>query len=81
MEGNDLKSAREAMGLSISDFAERLGLAGSNAAGYVRQMESGTREISGPIGRLTMALLDGFECPDEEFWPGIIEDERMGRRV
>lgn len=76
-----MKSAREAMGLSIAEFAERLGLSGFHAADYVRQMESGAREISGPIGRLTMALLDGFDCPDEEFWPAIIDDERMGRRV
>ena len=81
MKGNDIKAAREAMGLSISEFADRLGLAGANAADYVRQMENGSREISGPIARLTMALLDGWQCPEEKFWPDIINAEHRGERV
>lgn len=83
MRGDDMKAAREAMGLTAQEFGRRLGLTGStaNVVDYVRGMENGQREISGPIGRLTMALLDGFDCPGEEFWPAIIDDERMGRRV
>jgi hypothetical protein len=57
-----VKAAREALGLSLSDMAIRLRLAGSldNARTFVREMEEGRRPISGPI----QVALEGMLRPD-----------------
>lgn len=49
MTGVDLKVARRTLGLSTTGMAERLRLAMPNGRTLVREMESGKREISGPI--------------------------------
>ena len=48
------KDARRALGLSQNAMAEALGLKTSRA---IRQFESGEREVSGPVAKLTAMLL------------------------
>ncbi len=59
MEPFVLTELRHAMGLSISEMADVLGLSGANAADMVRQMErggQGGRPISGPLRRIMRYL-------------------------
>lgn len=69
MSPEDLRAAREALGMSTTEFAEWLGLDGAHGRTAIREMESGKRSISGPIRRaLTLALpplsADGLRpCP------------------
>lgn len=49
------KDARKALGLSQNGMADALGLKTSRA---IRQFESGEREVSGPIAKLTAMLLE-----------------------
>lgn len=56
--------------MSISELAEWLGLAGENGRTMIREMESGKRQISGPIRR---AMWIGLKIVDSgnsrELWP------------
>jgi cytoskeletal protein RodZ len=47
--GPDLRDARQALGLSLTDMAERLRLQMPNGRTMLREMESGKRDVSGPI--------------------------------
>jgi transcriptional regulator with XRE-family HTH domain len=47
--GEDLANARHRLGLSVTELAERLRLNMPNGRTFVREMETGKREISGPI--------------------------------
>jgi len=60
--GPHLKQAREAMGWSHGDLARALRLAGDPSQGEkrVREMESGKRQISGPVGVAVESFLHGF---------------------
>jgi transcriptional regulator with XRE-family HTH domain len=49
MNGVDLAAARHRLGLSVTELAERLRLNMPNGRTFVREMETGKREISGPI--------------------------------
>lgn len=44
-----LKAARQALGLSLTEMADRLGLAGAQAKDDLRKMESGARPVTGPV--------------------------------
>lgn len=61
----DLKAARKSLGWSLRTMARALRLAGTaeKAATRVREMESGSRPISGPVCVSVEAFLDGWR-PD-----------------
>ena len=61
--GPHLKQAREALGWSPSDMARALRLAGDRSQGEkrVREMESGKRQISGPVSVAVESFLHGFK--------------------
>lgn len=61
-----LKQARHALGLTLSEMADMLGYDGTHAAQQVRKMESGDRAIRGPQARLVLAYLSGYRPED---WP------------
>lgn len=62
MTGNELKAARQEMGLSQTALADllRLGPDSKRGGDRVRDMEAGRRNISPPLGVLIDALLDGW---------------------
>lgn len=62
---DDIRAARQRLGWSVSDMAAALRLAGNpkSSADYVRQMEGGSRAISGPVTVAIEAFLTGFR-PD-----------------
>jgi len=64
--GTHLKQAREALGFSPGELARALRLAGGDAQGEKRvlEMESGRRDISGPVTVAIEAILRGF-LPNE----------------
>ena len=59
---DDLKAARQSLGWSLRQMARALRLAGTpeKAATRVREMESGTRPISGPVMVAVEAFLTGW---------------------
>jgi ribosome-binding protein aMBF1 (putative translation factor) len=61
--GPHLKQAREALGWSPADLARALRLAGDRSQGEkrVREMESGKRQISGPVSVAVESFLHGFK--------------------
>lgn len=57
----DLKSARHALGWSVSEMARALRMGDTDqAAKRLREMESGRRDISGPVAVAVEALLTGW---------------------
>jgi transcriptional regulator with XRE-family HTH domain len=60
--GADMKAARHALGWSLRDMARALRLASVETKGpdRVRDMESGAREVSGPVSVAVEAFLSGF---------------------
>ena len=60
--GPHLKQAREALGWSPADLARALRLAGDRSQGEkrVREMESGKRQISGPVSVAVESFLHGY---------------------
>ena len=60
--GAHLRQAREAMGFSHAELARALRLAGGDKQGEkrVREMETGKRDISGPVTVAMEAMLRGF---------------------
>jgi len=62
---DDLKAARQSLGWSLRTMARALRLAGTldKAATRVREMESGSRPISGPVCVSVEAFLTGWR-PD-----------------
>ena len=44
-----LQTVREALGLSVNQMAQALGMQGEAAGDNIRQMERGKRAISGPV--------------------------------
>ena len=60
--GAHLRQVREAMGFSHAELARALRLAGGDKQGEkrVREMETGKRDISGPVTVAVEALLRGF---------------------
>jgi len=60
--GADMKAARLAMGWSFRDMARALRLAQVETKGpdRVRDMESGAREVTGPVTVAVEAFLTGF---------------------
>lgn len=61
--GPHLKQAREALGWTYGDLARALRLAGDPSQGEkrVREMESGKRQISGPVAVAVESFLHGFK--------------------
>ena len=68
--GPHLKQAREALGWTPAELARALRLAGGESQGAKRvlEMESGRREISGPVTVAVESFLHGY-CP-VGFTPG-----------
>lgn len=65
-----LQAVREALGLSVAQMAEAIGLRPDGGADNVRQMERGKRAVSGPVAVLLryMAHHAGVtlrQAPDE----------------
>ena len=60
--GPHLKQAREALGWSPAELARALRLAGGEAQGAKRvlEMESGRRQLSGPVTVAVESFLHGF---------------------
>ena len=58
---------RAALGLSVSQMADAVGLAGApdNRADYWRQIENGARNISGPLARVLRYLSQGAAVHDD----------------
>lgn len=56
MSPETVKEARRKLGLSQSEFAERLGLQSDR---NVRRWETGERQPSGPAARLIELIIDG----------------------
>ena len=61
--GPHLKQAREALGWTPTELARALRLAGGPAQGEKRvlEMESGRRDISGPVAVAVESFLHGFQ--------------------
>jgi hypothetical protein len=61
--GPHLQQAREAMGWTHADLARALRLAGDPDQGEkrVREMESGRRQITGPVAVAVESFLHGFK--------------------
>jgi hypothetical protein len=61
--GDHMKQAREALGWTHGDMARALRLAGDPAQGEkrVREMESGKRQITGPVAVAVESFLHGFK--------------------
>jgi transcriptional regulator with XRE-family HTH domain len=72
MSPAEFKAAREALGFTITDLGEWLGLEMPNGRTMIREMESGKRSISGPIRRALrvasagQAVLDHCTALDDE---------------
>ena len=54
-----LQSVREALGLSVVQMAQALGMQGEAAGDSIRQMERGKRAVSGPIHVLLRYMAPG----------------------
>lgn len=66
--GEHLRQAREAMGWSPADLARALRFQENHGASRILEMESGKRQLTGPVTVAVEALLrgflpDGFEPP------------------
>ena len=61
--GPHLKQAREALGWSPAELSRALRLAGGEAQGEKRvlEMESGRRQLSGPVAVAVESFLHGFK--------------------
>lgn len=61
--GPHLQQARQALGWTHTDLARALRLAGDASQGEkrVREMESGRRQISGPVAVAVESFLHGFK--------------------
>lgn len=66
MKPNQLKSARETLGLSQSQLARLVGYSGANVGQRISAMETGVRPVAGHVARLVAAYLDGHRPAD---WP------------
>ena len=62
MTGDDLEAARRRLGLSVYQLGAALRLKGNRASQgqYVRELESGRRDLSGPVAVAVEAMLDGW---------------------
>jgi transcriptional regulator with XRE-family HTH domain len=62
VNADEIRAARRQLGLSLSEFGEAIGIDGSckTRAARVRDMESGRRDITGPVSRVVEALLAGW---------------------
>jgi transcriptional regulator with XRE-family HTH domain len=79
MQPDEIKAARHALGLTVTEMAERLRLQMPNGRTTVRQWENGDREISGPAAaaiELMLAkqingqrILEAIERADDEIHP------------
>lgn len=63
MTGQDLHDARQALGLSLTEMAERLRLQLPNGRTMLREMESGKRDVSGPISVAVEMMLEQDGSP------------------
>jgi len=61
--GEHLRQAREAMGWSPADLARALRFGENHGGSRILEMESGKRQITGPVSVAVEALLRGF-VPD-----------------
>jgi len=52
MTPDQIKSLRNALGLSRNEFGERLGYEGSNVYETVEKLETGVKAPSGPVRKL-----------------------------
>ncbi len=66
MTGDQLKEARQKLGLSLAQMAQVLGYQGAHARDQVFDMETGKRPIREAQRRLVQAFLEGYRSRD---WP------------
>jgi transcriptional regulator with XRE-family HTH domain len=63
--GAEFKAARHQLGLTVTELAERLRFKMPNGRTFVREMETGKREVSGPVSVAVELMLerndDGIE--------------------
>jgi transcriptional regulator with XRE-family HTH domain len=62
--GEQLRAIRQALGLSISEFARALGFEGENASLALRRLERGEKTIAPKIARLA-CMYGRFGIPDD----------------
>ena len=60
MTPNQIKSLRQALGLSRNEFGERLGYEGSNVYETVEKLETGVKTPSGPVRKLLQLLSENI---------------------
>jgi transcriptional regulator with XRE-family HTH domain len=61
MTADNLKTIRQALGLSVADMAAAVGLSGDNAATHIRAMEGGSKPITGPMAVLLRYMQQAVE--------------------
>lgn len=66
MEPNEMREARETLGLTLEQMATMLGYQGRQVRQMQYDLESGRRDIRDPQRRLVEAYLQGYRPPD---WP------------
>lgn len=66
MTGDELKEARQALGLTLVELGHLLGYAGEHVRAQVHKMETGDRPIKEAQRRLVEAYLEGYRPAD---WP------------
>lgn len=54
-----LQSVREALGLSVAQMAQALGMLGDTGSDNIRQMERGKRAVTGPVSVLLRYMATG----------------------
>jgi|GEM_PF-6641014 len=56
-----LAAIRRALGFSVTEMGETIGLSGDNAGDRVREMERGAQPVSGPISRLLEYIVQAVD--------------------
>lgn len=65
MSAERLTALRRALGVSVNDMADALGLSGDNAGDRVREMERGVRAVSGPLLKLLAYMEQAVEIDED----------------
>ena len=66
MTGNEIKKARQQLGLTLEQLGTLLGYQGKQVRSQAYDLESGRRDLREPQRRLLLAYLEGYRPKD---WP------------